>query len=138
MLLRYAFLADSASLDQASKLSAIGIFEAVFAPTFPTIVRDMTLVLNLEGTIAEKGEHKISIEFRDDKSNKLAGFEQKINLQNPAATQGVLRAGIITKFQDVPVQRAGQYEFVIFGDDRFLGRVIFTAHKIEINKMGEK
>jgi hypothetical protein len=137
MFIRYAFLADSVSMDAIGKISAIGIFEVIFATKFPTIHRDMTLVARLAGASTEKGEHKLSVELRDDKANKLANVDQKVIFDSPPAMQGTVQAGLIMKFQDLPIQRPGQYEFVIFGDDRFLGRIVFTAHKVEIKKAGE-
>jgi hypothetical protein len=138
MLVRYAFLADTVTLDAVGKINAIGIFENVLAQNFPSVHRDMCLVINLEGTINERGEHKITVEFRDSDSNKLASVDQKIALGNPKITHGTLRAGVIMKFQDLLFQRAGQYEFVVFGNDRFLNRVTFMVNQIEIKEAGEK
>ncbi|MBI1805349.1 MAG: hypothetical protein HY033_11575 [Ignavibacteriae bacterium] len=137
MFIRYSFLADTVTVDASGKLNAIGIFDNIFAAQFPSIHRDMTLVINLEGTVAEKGEHDLSVELRDDKANRLAAFDQKINIQNAAITKGSLRANVIFKLQDLPFQRHGQYEFVFFIDGRFLGRVLFIVQRVDIKKAGE-
>ena len=137
MLVRYAFLADTVTLDAGGKINAIGIFENVFAQNFPSVHRDMCLVANLEGSINERGEHKISVEFRDSDSNKLASIDQNIVLGNPKITHGTLRAGVVIKLQDLLFPRAGQYEFVVFGNDRFLSRVTFMVNQIQIKEAGE-
>lgn len=133
MFVKYAFLADSATIDAAGKLTAMGIFDIIFAPKFPVRHRDMTLVAYLEGSAAEKGNHKLSVELRDDKANRLGAYEQTIAL-NPTS----LRAGMMFKLLDFVYPRAGQYEFVIFADDRFLGRVTFSVQKIIVQEVGEK
>jgi hypothetical protein len=137
MFVRYAFLADTVSMDATGKISAIGIFDNIIARSFPTVHRDMTLVVNLEGTISERGIHKISVEIRDSDANRLIAIDQPITLGNPTITHGSLRAGVIIKMQDIPFQKQGQYEFVVFGDDRFLVRVPFMAQKITVKEVGE-
>ncbi len=138
MFVRYAFLADNVTMDAGGKMNAMGIFDIILAQKFPTIQRDMTLVVDLEGSSHEKGEHKISIEMRDSKgSNKLFSFEQTISMTKPGITHGSLRAGLMTKMRDIPFNKAGQYEFVVFSDDRFLSRIVFTVNQLHIQKAGE-
>jgi len=132
MFIKYAFLADSASLDAAGKLTAMGIFDTIFSPKFPARHRDMTLVAYLEGTFSEKGDQKLSVELRDDKGNKLISYEQTIAL-NPTN----LRAGIVLKIQDFVFQSPGEYEFVMFVNDRFLGRVTFKVQEVHVQEVGE-
>jgi hypothetical protein len=79
MFIRFAFLADSVTLDAIGKLSVFGIFDNIITSQLPAKHRDMVLVANFEGSIAEKGEHNISVELRDSEANKLNSFEQKID-----------------------------------------------------------
>lgn len=136
MYLRYAFLADFVTMDAGGKLSANGIFDVIHAVSFPMKHRDMSIVVNLEGSQSEKGPHKITIEFRDDQGNKILGLDQNIELGNSKVKHGNLRAGVLLRMQDIPFIKPGQYEFVIFCDDRFLGRIIFHAQKIEVQQTG--
>jgi hypothetical protein len=138
MFVRYAFLADHVLFDAVGKMIAVGIFDIIYAQRFPTKHRDMTLAINLEGTSTERGDHSISIELRDEKANKLVSLEQKVKMEKPGVTHGSLRAGMIAKFQDLPFHKAGQYEFVIFADDRFLSRVSFAVSQIRVEKAGEQ
>ena len=107
MFIRYAFLADSITLDAAGKLSAIGIFDNILATQFPTRHRDMVLVANFESSIAERGEHIISVELRDSDGNRLTTLEQKIDFKNPTSSQENLRAGLILRLQDLMFPRSG-------------------------------
>jgi hypothetical protein len=137
MFVRYAFLADAVSIDVNGKLNAMGIFDNVLSTSFPTLQREMVLAVNLEGSHSEKGEHKITIEFRNDKDDKIFGLEQKIELGSHGALHSNPRAALITKLRDLLFQKQGQYQFVIFADDRFLGRILFMAQKITIGNTGE-
>ncbi len=134
MFVRYAFLADSATLDENRKVNAMGIFDIIFARKLPSVHRDMTIVVDLEGVAAEKGDHTLSMELRDNKATKLASFEQKIVLNPSPASQSVVRAGMVTKLQDIPFMKAGHYEFVMFINERFLGRIPFTV--IQLREAG--
>lgn len=137
MFIRYTFLADKVSLDATGKLNALGIFDTIFTTQFPTIHREMTLVAKLEGTLAEKGEHKLSVEFRDADANKLGSFEQKIAWETSLMGLNILKAGVIVEMRGLRFNSAGQYEFVMFLDDRFLGRVPLTVQQIRIKREGE-
>jgi hypothetical protein len=138
MFVRYSFLADHVLFDSIGKMIAVGIFDIIHAQKFPSKHRDMTLALNLEGTTTEKGDHKISVELRDDKANRLISLEQTIKLERPGVTHGSLRAGMIARFQDLQLPKAGQYEFVVFADDRFLSRVSFAVSQVRVEMAGEQ
>jgi hypothetical protein len=138
MFVKYAFLAESVSFDVTGKMSAIGIFEVINALKFPALQLNMHLVVNLEGTIGEKGDHAISIELRDRDGNRLMPpFEQKLTMGAPTITHGVLRAGLVLKVQAVQFLKAGQYEFVVFADDRFLHRITFEVQQVRVALQGE-
>jgi hypothetical protein len=138
MILKFAFISDTATISSDGKLSAIGIFDIIGSVSYPMKHRDMSLVLSIEGTQSEKGTRKISIEFRDEDDNRILEAIQNIELGNNALTHGNLRAQMLLRLQDLPFGKPGQYQFVIFGDDRFMGRVIITAQKIEVKPQGEQ
>jgi hypothetical protein len=123
-------------VDASQKMSAIGIFDVIFASQFPARNTNMSLVFKLDGTIAEKGKHNLSVELRDEKSNKLAEFRQDLEFQPPPNVQGKVSAQVIMRMQNLPFQTKGQYEFVIFVDDRFLGRVPLTIQQLIIKATG--
>jgi hypothetical protein len=136
MNLKNAFLADAATVDASGKLNAVGIFDVIFFRSLPAVHRDMALVIRLEGAPSEKGDYALSVELRDDQANKLASFDQQIALK-PAPVKGNLRAQVLMNFRDVPFRTAGQYEFVIFVNQRFLGRVTFVVQKVRVEEAGE-
>jgi len=136
MFLKNAFLADVATADASGKLNAVGIFDVIFFSSLPAVHRDMSLIIRLEGAPSEKGDHELSVELRDDAANKLASFNQRIAL-TPSIVRGNLRAQVLMNLRDVTFRTAGQYEFVIFINNRFLGRVTFVVQKVRVQEAGE-
>ncbi len=130
MIVKYAFLAETASQDKDQKVSAIGIFDVITAVSFPAIHRDMVLVAQLEGTAREAGDHTVSIELRDEGQNKLAELKLPLILISSRLVHGIYRSGIVVKLQDLLFPKVGHYEFVIFVNDRFLHRVTFTVQQV--------
>ena len=127
MLVRFALIADSVTFT-SGKPNVIGIFDVIPAGNFPARHQQMDYIVNLEGTIAEKGEHQISIELRTSNGERiLPPFEQKIQLQREDEAHQNIRAGIIMKLQNVIFQKPGKYEFVVFADNRFLCRTTFVV-----------
>jgi hypothetical protein len=137
MFVKYAFLAESATLDRDMKVSAISIFDVLKAGGFPVVHRDMVLVAQLEGTPGEAGDHKVTVELRDEKVNVLAKMELPIVLNSSKLVHGIYRAQILVKLQDLVFPSAGHYEFVLFLNERFLGRTTFTVVKTETKRAGE-
>lgn len=137
MFVKYAFLAESAHLDNTGSVTAVRIFDVVIAPSFPAVRRDMTLVIQLEGAASEAGEHKISVELRDDKSNKLTALELPIAMHSSKLVHGIFRSGVIAELHDLIFKQPGHYEFVMFlNGNRFLGRITFTVQKIQARGTG--
>lgn len=136
MHLKFALIADVATVDALGKFSAIGIFDTIASLNFPMKHRDMNLLMSVEGTQSEKGEHTISIEFRDDDDNRILETKKLIELGNKNNTHGNLTAQLLLKLQDLPFTKPGQYQFVIFADQRFLGRLILTVQRIEKKPQG--
>ena len=137
MFLRYAFLADAVTIDSSGKVTAVGIFDRIFAAQFPSLHRDMTIVAFFEGASHEQGEHKATFELRDDKANQLGIMTVGINLDQPGVANGSVRVGVVGKLQDIPFRNSGPYEFVIFVDERFMGRIPFLVQQLRVEKKGE-
>lgn len=138
MNLLYAFVADSAVLGADGKLTAVGVFDVIRATDFPVVQRDMSLVAQVAGSMDEKGSHKLRVEFRESMATtNLAVLDMPFSMETQGATQGILRAGIVVRMMDFPIPSAGQYEFVLFANDRFLGRVVVAAKRLVAEKSGE-
>src|SRR2546430_9815832 len=58
MHLDFAVVADYAIVDQAGKLSVLGIFQHIWVQQFPAMHPRLHLVLRLKGRRTEIGEHR--------------------------------------------------------------------------------
>ena len=66
-----AVIADSANVSQEGKLNIMGIFDALYSQTFPTIHPEMKLVVQFEAGMAEVGKvHHIEIQLMDEDGHK--------------------------------------------------------------------
>ena len=64
MELSLALLADGANLSREGKLNLFGIFDTIFARTFPTTHPQMQLVLRFEARAEEAGQtHTVEVQF---------------------------------------------------------------------------
>jgi hypothetical protein len=131
MFVKYAFIAESAHLDEKGNTHAVAIFDTILTPGFPALRRDMTLVAQLEGTASEAGDHRITVELRDEDANKLAEMALPLALGSSKLLHGIFRSGVILQMHDLVFKKAGHYEFVMFVDQRFLGRVTFAVQKVQ-------
>lgn len=138
MYLKFSLIADSAVLAQGGKLTAVGIFDVIYSTKFPTIHRDMTLIAVVEGAASEKGEHKLTIELRDEDQNRVFALDQKFELKPIGPNKNILTARFISRLQDVPFKNPGPYEFVLFADERFLGRCRLAAIRVNVEEAGKQ
>jgi len=105
-------LADYALIDQAGKLSVLGLFQHVWVPHFPALHPRAHLVLRLKGRRTEIGEHRLRIRFVDDQGVKLVEGEGAVFFGEPPAGVTEVEAGAVLVF-DLPLPRAGSYAFEI-------------------------
>lgn len=137
MYLKYFLLADMVSQDTTGKLNIFGIFDSIASLTFPTRHRELTLVAQIEAQQTENGPHKILIEFRDEDDNKLFGLEQDVDLPTKSSNNGMLKGRIILRVQDLIFKKPGQYHFIMFDNNRFLGRAFISVTKPEVSIQGQ-
>ena len=72
MEINLMLLADYASVDKDNKLNVMGIFDTVYADTFPTSVSDMGIVFSGEAPADEKGlRKKLEIELTGGSDSNL-------------------------------------------------------------------
>jgi hypothetical protein len=72
----FAVVADYALVDQAGKLSILGIFRHLLAPTLPVVHPRMFVCLALQFEPSEIGsEHELTLSVTDPDGNRIAGQE---------------------------------------------------------------
>src|SRR5881398_1900168 len=73
MYLDFAVIADYALVDQAGKLSVLGIFQHIWVQQFPATHPRLHLVLRLKGKRTEVGEHHVQIRLLDEQDTEILG-----------------------------------------------------------------
>ena len=81
-----AALADYALIDQAGRLSVVGIFSHIWFRQAPTLHPRTHLVVRLVGRRTEIGEHKLKIRFLDPKDRRRS------EVRGPSRWESPLRA----------------------------------------------
>jgi hypothetical protein len=115
VIVALAVVCDHALIDQAGKLSVIGIFERIWVERFPAVHPRLHLVLRLKGRRTEIGEHPIVIQLMDPDGREVLRGDGSVQIGEPPAGVTEVEAGAVLAF-DVPLDRAGTYHFAITVD----------------------
>lgn len=126
MHLDFAVVADYALVDQAGKMSVLGIFQHIWVPQFPAMHPRLHLVLRLKGRRTEIGEHRVQIRLLDDAATELLGGAGTVTFAEPPAGVTEIEAAAVLVF-DVPFPRAGPYRFEITVDGELKAAVPITV-----------
>ncbi len=135
MHLDFAVIADYALVDQAGKLSVLGIFQHVWVQQFPAMHPRLHLVLRLKGKRTEIGEHQVQIKLLDEQDTEVLGGNGAVNFAEPPAGVTDIEAGAILVF-DVPLPHAGAYRFEITVDGETKAAVPLTASQLPQQPQG--
>ena len=135
MHLDFAVIADYALVDQAGKLSVLGIFQHVWVQQFPAMHPRLHLVLRLKGRRTEIGEHQVQIRLLDEQGTEVLGGNGAVNFAEPPAGVTDIEAGAILVF-DVPLPHAGAYRFEITVDGETKAAVPLTASQLPQQPQG--
>lgn len=121
-----ALVCDHALIDQAGKLSVIGIFERIWVERFPAVHPRLNLVLRLKGKRTEIGEHPVAISLTDPMGSEVLRGDGMVTIGEPPAGVFEVDASAILTF-DVPLSAAGTYTFVISVDGEVQAHLPFTV-----------
>jgi hypothetical protein len=122
MELTLALLADYANISREGKLNIMGIFEQIHAQQFPATHPQMHLVIRLEATPFEAGQHTLALSFIDDDANEVFAIRGGLVIPESHAGQNIMAPSIFG-LNAITFPKAGMYEFVIVADEQELGRV---------------
>lgn len=130
MILDFAVVADYALVDQAGKISVLGIFQHIWVRQFPAMHPRLHLVLRLKGKRTEVGEHGVQIRLADEGGLEILGGNGTVNFAEPPAGVTDIEAGAILVF-DVPFPHEGTYRFEITVDGAVLATVPITVSQLQ-------
>jgi hypothetical protein len=117
-----AVVCDHALIDQAGKLSVIGIFERIWVERFPAVHPRLHLVLRLKGRRTEIGEHPVAIVLMSPDGHEILRGDGAVQIGEPPAGVTEVEAGAVLAF-DVPLDRPGTYTFEIAVDGESMASV---------------
>ena len=129
MHLDFAVVADYALVDQAGKISVMGIFQHIWVQQFPAMHPRLHLVLRLKGRRTEVGEHGVRIRLLDEGESEILGGNGSVTFAEPPAGVTEIEAGAILVF-DVPFPHAGTYRFEITLDGAAAAAVPITVSQM--------
>ncbi len=129
MHLDFAVVADYALVDQAGKISVLGIFQHIWVQQFPATHPRLHLVLRLKGKRTEIGEHAVHIRLIDEPGAEILGGSGTVTFAEPPAGVTDIEAAAILAF-DVPFPHAGPYRFEITVDGRLEAAVPITVSQL--------
>ena len=131
MELRFAHIADFATVDASGKLTIVGAFDVVWDAlgVRPIPFPPFYLVAAFEGSVAEGSEHEIEIRLVDDDENPRAGvIKGKLQLRSQGVghpARGYLMIGFGPSVISVP--DLGDYYFQFRVNGTKLGDVRVSA-----------
>ena len=129
MHLDFAVVADYALVDQAGKISVLGIFQHIWVQQFPAMHPRLHLVLRLKGKRTEIGEHGVQIRLVDEQDNEILGGNGNVTFAEPPAGVTEIEAAAVLVF-DVPFPHAGVYRFDITVDGERAAQVPITVSQM--------
>jgi hypothetical protein len=135
VILDFAVVADYALVDQAGKISVLGIFQHIWVQQFPAMHPRLHLVLRLKGKRTEVGEHGVQIRLADEAGAEILGGNGTVTFAEPPAGVTDIEAGAILVF-DVPFPHQGQYRFEITVDGDVLATVPITVTQLQQQPQG--
>jgi hypothetical protein len=116
MELRYALLSDFANATQEGKLNVMGIFDRLYALTFPAVHRQLFLITSIETEPEDEGQTRdIQIQMINADGIVLTELRGQINFGI-----GKQVFNQIHVFQDLRFEIAGSYQFNIFFESRMV------------------
>jgi len=136
MHLDFAVAADYALVDQAGKISVLGIFQHIWVQQFPAMHPRLHLVLRLKGKRTEIGEHAVQIHLLDEQDQEILGGNGQVTFAEPPAGITDIEAAAILVF-DVPFPHPGQYRFEITIDHSPAAAVPISVSQIPAAQEGQ-
>lgn len=119
MIHKFSLLSDYAMVDQAGKLSVLGIFNRLFAKDFPVTHAKMFFVCAFEEL--GEGEHKFELHVSDPVKKKVMEITMPMKVKEAGKGQ------VICELVSVAFERAGQYVFTSVVDGKQLGKTELTV-----------
>jgi hypothetical protein len=127
---KVALLADYSNVSREGKLNILGIFDTIYAPTFPTTHAHMQLVIRFEGGPEEAGTtRQLEIQFQAQDGAVLFRLPGTLGVQRGEVGE-LVRADHILTLNNVTFEHPGRYAFQIVLDGRAEATVPLRVEQI--------
>jgi len=122
-----AVIADYVNETKDSKLNVLGIFDTVFAPSFPATHAQLQLVVSIEFAAAECGtERELTVDFVDQDGRSVVRTSQPFTLPPGIGADRLIHNSILL-VQGLPLPHEGMFEFFVLVDNNQLVTVPLRA-----------
>lgn len=108
MHVSFALFADAANLSQEGKLNILGVFDAVHVGQFPALHPRATLVVRLNGTPSDVGEHEMTFRWINPRGSELWSTSAQLAIQPAPHQTGDMDMPVIIQV-DLPLDVIGDY-----------------------------
>lgn len=123
-----ALVCDAANVSREGKLNILGVFSALRARQFPCVHPSLTLVVGLEATYTERGEHSIDIRLVDADGGELIKLDGQVNIQGERPGRPIFTQAIL-QLNNIAFPHPGTYTVDILVDRRHERSVPLEVHE---------
>ncbi len=126
--------ADYANITREGKLNVMGIFNDIYAQTFPARHSSMHLVVKLGAELGEYGQVRdFTVKLLDADGNPI--FDLSGQIQVPLGGQGRKpEVNLILELKDLVFPKEGMYQFVLLVDKDHKGELSLYVNKMDAPK----
>src|SRR2546425_619094 len=118
MEVKVALLADGANVSREGKLNLLGIFDTLFARSFPTTHPQMQLVIRFEAAAREAGStRQVEVQLVAGDGSILFRLPGALTVQ-PHGLGDAIRMDHVLTLNHVQFERPGRYRFDVLVDGR--------------------
>lgn len=118
MHVSFALFADGANLSQEGKLNVLGVFDAVHVGSLPAVHPRATLVVRLKGSVADIGNHAVTLRWKNPKGTELWSSTADLAVNAPPGHAGEMDMPLIASI-DLPLDSVGDYSMMVELDGKF-------------------
>ena len=131
MEVKLALLADGANVSREGKLNLLGIFDTLFARSFPTTHPQMQLVIRFEAAIREAGStRQVEIQLVAGDGGILFRLPGTLTVQQHGGLGDTIRMDHVLTLNHVQFERPGRYRFDVLVDGRVAAAVPLQVEEI--------
>jgi hypothetical protein len=130
MQVTFALLADGANLSREGKLNLLGIFDTIFARSFPTTHPQKQLVLRFEAEPEEAGSRRdIEVQFLAPDGHLLFRLPGAMTVQQRVFGD-IVRMDQIVTLNNLQLEHPGRYRFHVLVDGEVAAAVPLHVERI--------